>query len=56
MCVCVCIMKCECSFQALNKFIEKEINPYVDEWEKAHSFPAHKVMVMYVCVYLSMCV
>lgn len=28
---------------SLNKLIEKEINPYVDEWENAKSFPAHKV-------------
>ncbi|MCI5046883.1 MAG: acyl-CoA dehydrogenase family protein [Aquisalinus sp.] len=25
------------------KFIEKEINPYVDEWEKEEIFPAHEV-------------
>ena len=58
MCVCVCVCVCECmcvslphifsdyihsSCQTLNKFIEKEINPYVDEWEKAHAFPAHEV-------------
>ncbi len=30
---------------SLNKLIEREINPYVDEWEKAHIFPAHKVSV-----------
>ena len=29
--------------QALNKFIEKEINPFVDEWELAKSFPSHEV-------------
>lgn len=28
---------------ALSKLIEKEINPYVDEWEKAQMFPAKKV-------------
>ncbi|XP_070549643.1 probable acyl-CoA dehydrogenase 6 [Ptychodera flava] len=28
---------------ALNKLIEKEINPYVDEWEANHQFPAHEV-------------
>ncbi|XP_029638277.1 probable acyl-CoA dehydrogenase 6 [Octopus sinensis] len=28
---------------SLNKFIEKEINPYVDEWEKAEFFPAHEL-------------
>jgi len=28
---------------ALKKFIESEINPYVDEWEKAEIFPAHEV-------------
>ncbi len=29
----------------LNSFqiIETEINPYVDEWEEAGAFPAHKV-------------
>ncbi|XP_071501733.1 probable acyl-CoA dehydrogenase 6 [Diadema antillarum] len=30
--------------QSLKKLIEKEINPYVDEWEKEKQFPAHKVM------------
>ncbi len=25
------------------KFIENEINPHVDEWEKAQSFPAHEL-------------
>lgn len=29
--------------QALNKLIEREINPFVEEWEKAHIFPAHEV-------------
>ena len=29
--------------QALRKLIDKEINPYVDEWEAAKSFPAHEV-------------
>ena len=29
--------------QALNKFIEREINPFVNEWEKAREFPAHEV-------------
>ena len=29
--------------QALRKLIEKEVNPYVDEWEAAKSFPAHEV-------------
>ena len=28
---------------SLNKLIEKEINPFVDEWENAKSFPAHEV-------------
>ena len=28
---------------ALGKLIEKEINPYVDEWERDKMFPAHKV-------------
>ncbi|MDF1776920.1 MAG: acyl-CoA dehydrogenase family protein [Rhizobiaceae bacterium] len=27
----------------LTKFIETEINPHVDEWEKAEQFPAHEV-------------
>jgi citronellyl-CoA dehydrogenase len=27
----------------LRKFIEKEINPYIDEWEEAEIFPAHEV-------------
>ena len=29
--------------QSLNKLIEKEINPFVEEWEAAQFFPAHKV-------------
>ena len=29
--------------QALRKLIEKEINPYVDEWEADKAFPAHEV-------------
>lgn len=29
--------------KALRKLIDKEINPYVDEWEAAKSFPAHEV-------------
>ena len=29
--------------QALRKLIGKEINPYVDEWVAAKSFPAHEV-------------
>ena len=28
---------------SLKKFIESEINPFVDEWEKAEIFPAHEV-------------
>ncbi len=27
----------------VSKFIEKEVNPYVEEWEKAEQFPAHEV-------------
>ena len=27
----------------LNKIIEKDINPYVEEWERERQFPAHKV-------------
>lgn len=30
--------------QSLNKLIEKEINPFVDEWEEARSFPVHSVI------------
>lgn len=30
--------------QALNKLIEKEINPHVEEWEEARSFPVHTVI------------
>ena len=30
--------------QTLGKLIEKDINPYVDEWEAAHTFPAHSVI------------
>lgn len=29
--------------RSLNKIIEKDINPYVDEWEAACRFPAHHV-------------
>ena len=29
--------------RSLNKIIEKESNPYVDEWEAACRFPAHDV-------------
>lgn len=29
--------------RSLNKIIEKDINPYVDEWEAACRFPAHEV-------------
>ncbi len=29
--------------RSLNKIIEKDINPYVDEWEAACRFPAHDV-------------
>ena len=29
---------------ALSKLIEKEINPHLDEWEKAQIFPAKKVL------------
>jgi citronellyl-CoA dehydrogenase len=27
----------------LKRFIDKEVNPFVDEWEKAEIFPAHQV-------------
>ncbi len=27
----------------LKRFIDKEINPHVDAWEKAEVFPAHEV-------------
>lgn len=29
--------------QSLNTLIEREINPFVEEWEKARIFPAHDV-------------
>lgn len=29
---------------SLGKLIEREINPYVDQWEKDHFFPAHSVL------------
>jgi citronellyl-CoA dehydrogenase len=29
--------------RALQKFIANEINPFVDEWEKADIFPAHEL-------------
>ena len=29
--------------RALQKFIAVEINPFVDEWEKADIFPAHEL-------------
>ena len=29
--------------QSLSKFIANEINPHVDEWERAGAFPAHDV-------------
>ena len=29
--------------ETTRKVIEAEVNPYVDEWEAAKAFPAHKV-------------
>ena len=29
--------------RTVRDFVEKEINPYVDEWERAGAFPAHEV-------------
>ena len=29
--------------RTVSQFVEKEINPYVDEWEEAGIFPAHEV-------------
>jgi len=29
--------------ETLTRFIDKEINPHVDEWEEAQIFPAHQV-------------
>ena len=29
--------------QTIRDFVEKEINPHVDEWEKERIFPAHKI-------------
>ena len=31
---------------SLNKLIEKEINPYVDQWEEKQMFPAHEVGIL----------
>ena len=28
---------------SLHKIIQKDINPYVDKWEKEKQFPAHKI-------------
>ena len=41
---------------ALRRLIDKEINPYVDEWEEAQIFPAHKVASKRVCVCVCVCV
>ncbi len=29
--------------ETITKFVEKEINPFVDEWEAAETFPAHEL-------------
>ena len=29
--------------RTVRDFVEKEINPYVDDWEKAGAFPAHEL-------------
>ena len=29
--------------RTMKKFIDAEVNPYVDEWEAAEQFPAHEV-------------
>ena len=29
--------------RTVRDFVEKEINPYIDEWEKAGAFPAHQL-------------
>src|SRR5690606_8208146 len=29
--------------RTIRKFIDEEINPYVDEWEEAQIFPAHEI-------------
>ena len=31
-------------FNLILQIIDRDINPYVDEWEKAKLFPAHHVM------------
>ena len=31
---------------SLSKFIDTEVNPHVDEWEKEGIFPAHEVRVV----------
>ena len=33
----------EALYQSLIRFIEREINPYVDAWEEAERFPAHEL-------------
>jgi citronellyl-CoA dehydrogenase len=30
-------------YNSVKKFLETEVNPYVDEWERAEFFPAHEV-------------
>jgi citronellyl-CoA dehydrogenase len=30
-------------YRSLTRFIEREINPYVDAWEEAEAFPAHEL-------------
>src|SRR5205085_11504929 len=29
--------------RTVREFVEKEINPHIDEWEKAGAFPAHQL-------------
>ena len=29
--------------ESLRQLIDEEVNPFVDEWEEAKSFPAHEV-------------
>ena len=34
--------------ESLYKIIDAEINPYVEEWERAGAYPAHEVMTPFL--------
>jgi hypothetical protein len=34
----------ECIRRNVKGFIDKELNPYVDEWEETGIFPAHELL------------